>query len=918
MVGPGLLLATGSGWMAGTALQTLQAQLGTGVQRLAVLGVALLLAAAVAVVAAGAAVPRWARGSPGLARHRRQRALAWLLALAAGALAGWAVTDGRAAARLAQALAPELEGEDLQVVGLISGMPTRRVEGLRFRFEIESAHWRGRPLAIGPQVPAAVSLGWYVQAGQGSRANDTVEGDEAGASLWPMDRLPQAGQRWRFTLRLRRPHGSLNPDGFDYELWMFEQGLRATGYVRDAAGAGAPELIGASGLAPIELARQRWRDALLREVGDRPAAGVLAALAVGEQAAIERADWEVFRATGVAHLVAISGLHVTLFAWLCARLMGWLWRRSRRATHWLPSPHAARWGGLLAALLYALLAGWGVPAQRTVVMLATATVLRAAGWRWPGSLVLWCTALVVLAFDPWAWLQAGFWLSFVAVALLMNSDRAGLAAAPGGAGERAAWADPQVQGEPAQVTQADAALPAAARGRGRILAGALLAWLRPALRASWRSQWVASVGLAPWTLLFFQQLSLVGLLANAWAIPLVTLLITPLALAGLLWAPLWSLGAWLVEGMMGALGAMAAWPGASWSAPVAPWWWQAAALAGALLLVLPLPWRLRGLGLGLLVPMLWPPLPRPAVGEFELLAADVGQGSAVLLRTRGHALLYDAGARYSAQADAGSRVLVPLLRAQGVPRLDLMILSHRDSDHIGGAEALLRQPGAWRVSSSLDLGHPLRTRVVHQPCVAGQVWVWDDVRFEVLHPGEREYERADQRLLPSNGLSCVLRVQGRRATVLLPGDIGRDQERTLVSRHAAGLIDLRAHVLLVPHHGSRTSSSDPFLDAVQPRIAVAQLGWRNRYGHPAAEVEARYLARGIKWLRSDRCGAWRWSSAAAAGGADASANATDTAPDTAGGRGRCEREARARYWHAPAWGDGPDLAKSRSSNPSSP
>lgn len=911
MVGPGLLLATGSGWMAGTALQTLQAQLGTGLQRLAALGVALLLlAAAVAAGAAGragGAAPRWARG-PGVARRGQQTALAWLLALAAGVLAGWAATDGRAAARLAQALAPELEGEDLQVVGLISGMPTRRVEGLRFRFEIESARWRGRPLEIGPQVPAAVSLGWYVQAGQGSRANDAVEGDAAAAARWPLDTLPQAGQRWRFTLRLRRPHGSLNPDGFDYELWMFEQGLRATGYVRDAAGAGAPELIGASGLAPIELARQRWRDALLRELGDRPAAGVLAALAVGEQAAIERADWEVFRTTGVAHLVAISGLHVTLLAWLCARLVGWLWRRSRRAMHWLPSPHAARWGGLLAALLYALLAGWGVPAQRTVVMLATATVLRAAGWRWPGSLVLWCTALVVLAFDPWAWLQAGFWLSFVAVALLMNSDRAGLAAAPGGAGERAAWADPQSQSQsqsqagPAATD--DEGAPAPPPGRWRRLWAALLAWLRPALQVGWRSQWVASVGLAPWTLLFFQQLSLVGLLANAWAIPLVTLLITPLALAGLLWAPLWSLGAWLVEAMMGALGAMAAWPGASWSAPVAPWWWQAAGLAGALLLVLPLPWRLRGLGLGLLVPMLWPPLPRPAPGEFELLAADVGQGSAVLLRTRGHALLYDAGARYSAQADAGSRVLVPLLRAQGVPRLDLMVLSHRDSDHIGGAQALLRQPGAWRLSSSLEAGHPLRTRVVHQPCVAGQVWVWDDVRFEVLHPGEREYERADQRLLPSNGLSCVLRVQGRQAAVLLPGDIGHEQERTLVSRHAAGLIDLRADVLLVPHHGSRSSSSDPFLDAVQPRIAVAQLGWRNRYGHPAAEVEARYLARGMEWLRSDRCGAWRWSSA---GGAD-----------RATGGGHCERQERPRYWHAPAWGDGPELAKSRSSNPSSP
>ncbi|HNG82431.1 MAG TPA: DNA internalization-related competence protein ComEC/Rec2 [Burkholderiaceae bacterium] len=408
------------------------------------------------------------------------------------------------------------------------------------------------------------------------------------------------------------------------------------------------------------------------------------------------------------------------------------------------------------------------------------------------------------------------------------------------------------------------------------------------MHAGWRSQWVASVGLAPWTLLCFQQVSLVGLLANAWAIPLVTLAITPLALAGLVWAPLWTLGAALVEAMMAALEVMARWPGASWSAAVAPLWCQAAALIGALLLVWPLPLRVRVWGALLMLPMLAPPLDRPAVGEFELLAADVGQGTAVLLRTQGHTLLYDAGGRYASDADAGSRVLTPLALAEGVGRLDLLLLSHRDGDHIGGASALLRQPGAWRILSSLEPLHPLRASVPHQPCMAGQVWVWDDVRFEILHPREREYERASQRLLPSNGLSCVLRVQGRRAAALLTGDIEREQEQRLVTDHADARQDLHADVLLVPHHGSRTSSSDAFLQAVAPRIAVAQLGWRNRYGHPAAEVEARYRDRAIAWLRTDHCGAWRWRS---------------DDPPTA--LGRCERAQRRRYWHAPVWGDGP-------------
>ncbi|HMX11430.1 MAG TPA: ComEC/Rec2 family competence protein, partial [Burkholderiaceae bacterium] len=399
------IFAAGTGWMAGSALQTLQPHLAWPAWRW-VAGLAGLIAVGLAAGLAGR----------GRGRGRAFVALLLLLlALAGGTAIGWALTEARAAGRLAEALAPELEGEDLQVVGVITGMPVRRAEGIRFPFEIEAAWRRGRALAVPGELPARVSLGWYREA------------EEGGGAAWPVDELPRAGQRWRFTLRLRRPHGSLNPNGFDYELWMFEQGLRATGYVRSSPAlreADQPLRLGNAGFAPmraIEQARQAWRDALWRAVGDRPAAGVLAALAVGDQAAIERSDWEVFRLTGVAHLVAISGLHVTLWAWLCGRGIGWLWRRSRRAMHALPAPRAAQWGGLLAALVYALLAGWGVPAQRTVVMLATATLLRSGGWRWPGPLVLWATAWVVLAFDPWALWQAGFWLSFVAVALLMSS-----------------------------------------------------------------------------------------------------------------------------------------------------------------------------------------------------------------------------------------------------------------------------------------------------------------------------------------------------------------------------------------------------------------------------------------------------------------------------------------------------------------
>ena len=373
---------------------------------------------------------------------------------------------------------------------------------------------------------------------------------------------------------------------------MFEQGLRATGSVRATDASGA-RLLRADAGAPIERARQRVRDAIEARVPDARAAGVLTALAVGDQAAIERNDWDVFRATGIAHLVSISGLHVTMLAWLAAALIGRAWRLSPRAMMWLPAPTAARWGGLAAAVAYALLAGWGVPAQRTVWMLATAAGLAQLGLRWPWPLVLLVVAAVVAAIDPWALLQPGFWLSFAAVGLLLVASRE---------------------------------VPARALGAG--------AALRAALAHGVRTQVVATLGLAPLTLMFFQQVSLVGFVANLIAIPLVTLVVTPLALAGVLLPPLWSLGAAVVQGLTAVLQTMAALPAAVWTAAAAPWWLQVAALGGAVLLLSPLPSRLRWLALPLMLPLFFPPLDRPAEGGVQVTVADVGQGSAVLVRTR--------------------------------------------------------------------------------------------------------------------------------------------------------------------------------------------------------------------------------------------------------------------------------------------
>ncbi len=747
----------------------------------------------------------------GRAPHSAQACLLIALALLAFGSTGW-----RAAARLAQALPAALEGVDLQLTGVVARLPQVGVQGTRFVFDVEQAMLDGQAVTVPPRV----SIGWY----RGADGETLLA--EAAPPL-------QAGQRWQLTARLRQPHGSLNPHGFDFELWLFEQGIRASGTVRTGEGASTRLLAEDAGHHPVERARQAVRDAMLLRVGNAQAAGVLAALAVGDQAAIDRDDWDLFRLTGVAHLMSISGLHVTMFAWLAALIVGALWRLSGRLMLALPAPLAARWGGVLAAAAYALLAGWGVPAQRTLWMLVTVALLRSTGLRWPSPLVLLAAAVVVTVFDPWALMQPGFWLSFGAVGFLMLDE------------------------------------PSADGTRRRV--GGRWAAFRQALHAGLRTQAVASIGLAPLSLVFFQQVSLVGFVANLVAIPLVTLAIVPLSLLGVLLPPLWAVASLLVQGLVLLLGWLAAWPFGVWSAAAAPLWGAAFGLLGGVLLLMPLPWRLRLLGLPLLLPLLAPPVERPAQGEFEVVVADIGQGTAVLLRTRRHLLLYDAGPRYGEQADAGQRVLLPLLRARGETRIDLLMLSHRDTDHVGGAASLLAQTEVRALSTSLPPEHPLRAGGrAHQRCAAGQAWAWDGVAFEVLHPLPADYA-----LQPKpNALSCVLRVQSRTgASLLLTGDIEAAQEAALVARQGRAL---RSQVLLVPHHGSATSSTDAFVEAVAPGTAVVQAAYRNRFGHPVPQVEARYRAQGVQWLRSDRCGAWSWSS---------------------DGASRCEREAAARYWH---------------------
>jgi competence protein ComEC len=774
--------------------------------------------------------------------------LSWVLILALGFALSFGLTGLRSVIFLRAALDPALEGRDIVVTGSVQAMPEMSEDAVRFRFQPETAFLAGQPV----QLPAQIYVGWYSGFGLGQFA--VTAKTEPNAANFTSDQLPEtllelqqqpqalkAGERWRMTLRLKAPHGASNPYGFDYELWLWEQNLQASAYVRAGPRDAQPQKISDSWAHPIERARQSVREAIFERVSDRQLAGMLAALVVGDQGAIDQHDWAVFRATGVAHLMSISGLHITMFAWLAARFINALWKRSAqlgwRLCLWLAAPTAGAFGGLGLAALYALFSGWGVPAQRTILMLATVMLLRLSARQWPWPLV-WLSAMaLVLMFDPWALMQAGFWLSFVAVAVLFASA-------------------PESDAEPLGLKNTPpvntGAKPLWLRGFRSVLA-LFLRLLAGLARAS-REQWVITLALTPLSLLLFNQVSVLGLLANALAIPWVTLVLTPLAMLGVLWSPLWDVAALAASLLAQYLNWLASWSWASISVAAAPLWCALAGVLGGLLMAVRLPWYWRGLGLPLMLPvLLWQPL-RPSNGQFDVLGADIGQGNALLVRTQNHSLVYDSGPRFSRESDAGNRVLVPLLKALG-ERIDLLVLSHRDIDHSGGAAAVLAMQPQASLLSSIEDGHPLQALRPAKRCYTGQHWRWDGVDFEILNPLPTDYSQG----LKPNAMSCVLRISNGVNTALLTGDMEVAQERRLLSD--AGLkAKLKADFLLVPHHGSKTSSSPAFLDAVQAPLALAQAGYRNRFGHPASSVMQRYEERGIAVFRSPACGAALWRS----------------------------------------------------------
>ncbi|QWE05511.1 DNA internalization-related competence protein ComEC/Rec2 [Polynucleobacter sp. JS-JIR-II-50] len=742
-------------------------------------------------------------------------------------VAGFAWNALYAENRLENVLATELEGRELKLEGRVAALPQGNSSGAKFAFEVDD-------IISGKEVlkrfPKRIYLSWQ-----------------------PAWRNPQAipkiipGQRWRIKAKLKRPYGSLNPHTFDFERWSFHQDFGASGSVRSGELLLDKDIAWTEFELRMELARWHLRQKIQSMLPDDARyVGVLIALVMGDQNAINQDDWQVFNATGIGHLISISGLHVTMLAGVGASCAAFIWRR-RTWPLIAPVSKVAAVAGFVTAFIYAWLAGFQIPAQRTMYMVGVVAFALWTG-RNPRSFDIWWWALAfVLLIDPMAPYTPGFWLSFGAVAAILYAmgDSSGLLGIPTGRELEAHWMHRMGQ----------------------------------ALREACRVQAVVTLALLPLTLYWFYQVSIVSPLANAFAIPLVSYIVTPLAITGALLPEF--IGRWLLlpaHSSMEYLALILEWM-ASWSWSVAwskqpEWWVLVIAGCGIVYAIRPGPigetWKGRLLGVFLSIPLFFWPTQLfgdgyLAQGEFRASIFDIGQGTAVLLETANRRLLYDTGPIQGKKDDAGQRVILPYLRGKGIHHIDRMVISHSDSDHIGGAATLLQSIQFDLMMGSLPSANPLlqnlyKRKIPAIPCRFGQRWKWDGVEFAIWHPHEAAVF-ADQYPGKPNEMSCVLEVRNQQSSLWLTGDVEKQGEAEITERldekmlHEIGDREL---VFMAPHHGSKTSSSLALLQRLEPHQAFAQNGYRNRYGHPHPDVTARYQSLGIPFYQTPKTGAQTW------------------------------------------------------------
>ncbi|MGV3582253.1 MAG: DNA internalization-related competence protein ComEC/Rec2 [Methylophilus sp.] len=693
--------------------------------------------------------------------------------------------------RLSDELPKAWEQENITLIGVIASLPEVTEYGERFEFNVEKV------LTPEAKVPAHISLRYYQQSMFSAVKSKVKENFHA-------------GERWQLTVRLKRPHATYNPHGVDYEALALSENIRAIGNIRKKSTNRKLDSLVWQPKYLITHVRELVGRHINQSLKDKAYAGVIRGLVIGDGSQISAQNWDVYLRTGTNHLMSISGLHITMLSGLVFALVNMLWRRFPSLVMRLATQKAACVAGMLTALIYAALAGFSVPTQRTLYMLMTVALMLLVGRKIAFPNILSVALLVVVLIDPWAVSAPGFWLSFGAVAVMVYAASRRLATEH---------------------------------------------WLVEATKA----QWAVTIGLLPALVLMFGQISLISPIANAIAIPVVSFIVVPFAILGSV-LPVDSilyLSHQVLYGCMLILNWLAQLPIAIWQQGASTVWAALIGVIGVVVLLLPRGVPLRYFGLFCFLPMMFVEPERPAKGDMQVTVLDVGQGLSVVVKTSKHTMLYDAGAKYNAQTDAGSGIVVPYLRTSGVKHLEGVVVSHDDIDHAGGIPSVLAQmsvdwmisplsPTATMFNSPQYLKFPPKK---HDKCYAGQHWQWDGVKFEVIYPEAKSYENEN---IKDNDRSCVIRVSSANGSILLSGDVEKGGEYEMLENHADLL---KTDVLIAPHHGSKTSSTQDFIQAVSPKFVVFTNGYLNRFGHPKAVVVQRYVNQDAQVLRSDYDGA---------------------------------------------------------------
>ncbi len=745
--------------------------------------------------------------------------------------------------QLSHRLSEAATGQSIVINGMISGIPASHGEVQSFEFDIETFRFVDADLLSqlpkSSLFPERVRLNWYYG-------------------------LPvNAGEHWQFEVRLKPPHGFLNPGGFDYEAWLFQHGIDATGYVRksalnqhidlDASDTifSMAEMMGWVSSMRQQLAEKVDALAAKNQTGSENSFSLIKALAIGDKSSISNVQWSVLANTGTSHLMAISGLHIglaMLFAYILIRRLVPV-----MLIKWVPAQHIALIFGVAAALCYALIAGLSIPTQRAIIMLFVLSVMMLIRRNHRPVDALGAALLLVLLFDPLAVLSVGFWFSFSAVAVIFIC---------------AASSQNEPRNEPEKNKNDDS----------------VFARLLTILRQWVRLQLLISLFLLPLSLFMFQQSSLVSPLANLLLIPYLSFLVVPIVLMAIICTWLLPFVAdWLF--VLAALSLDFIWPFTVFLSelPFAVWVQGEVGIIRLLLATLLMlmlffstrfsrfisqnisryknkadcgnkqiyrfpVWLLRVVLSVFLLPLVFvADKPELMAEEYQIVVLDVGQGSAAVIQTASHVAVFDSGARFSEKLDAGRSVVIPYLRSQGVRHLDRLIVSHGDADHIGGAQAILDEfPGTSVLGQDIESLNAAKKTL----CQSGQAWQWDSVDFKILSP---EYAAGSlQQKTRRNDRSCVLQVSSRAGVTLFTGDIEKKAEKYLIANFSE---QLNSDILLVPHHGSNTSSSQTFIDQVDPKIALISAGYKNRYRLPSNKVVTRYERSGSQLLHTAHSGA---------------------------------------------------------------